>query len=56
VRDCGDIIVAINLHVFAGRDELTRFVSSLSVGDKVRLTVYYEGETRELEIQLAEIK
>jgi len=50
----GDIIVAINGHAFTGREELTKLVSSFSVGDKVRLTLYYGGETREVELQLTE--
>lgn len=50
----GDIIVEINGHAFTGRDELIRLVSSLSVGDKVRLTLCYGGETREVEMQLTE--
>ncbi len=50
----GDIIVAINGHSFTGRDELAKLVSSLGVGDKVRLTLYYGGETREVEMQLTE--
>ena len=50
----GDIIVAINGHAFTGRDELAKLVSSLGVGDKVRLTLYYGGETREVEMQLTE--
>lgn len=50
----GDIIVAINGRGFTGRDELAKLVSSLGVGDKVRLTLYYGGETREVEMQLTE--
>jgi len=50
----GDIIVAINGRAFTGRDELADMVSSLMVGDKVRLTLYYGGETREVEMQLTE--
>jgi len=50
----GDIIVAINGRVFSGRDELSKLVSSLRVGDKVRLTLYYGGEKREVEMQLTE--
>jgi serine protease Do len=50
----GDIIVAINGRPFTGRDELTRLVSSFKVGDKVRLKLYYGGETREVEMQLTE--
>jgi len=50
----GDIIVAINGHVFTARDELSKLVSSLRVGDKVRLTLYYGGETREVEMRLTE--
>jgi len=50
----GDIIVAINGRAFTGRDELADLVSSLRVGDKVILTLYYGGETREVEMQLTE--
>ncbi len=50
----GDIIVAINGHAFTGREEMTKLVSSLRVGDKVRLTLYYKGEVREVEMQLTE--
>ena len=50
----GDIIVAINGRSFTGRDELTRLVSSFKVGEKVRLKLYYGGETREVEIELTE--
>ena len=50
----GDIIVAINGHHFSGRDELTKLVSSFKVGDTVRLTLYYGGETREVELKLTE--
>jgi len=50
----GDIIVAINGHSFTGRDELAKLVSSFRVGDKVRLTLYYGGETREVEMKLTE--
>jgi serine protease Do len=50
----GDIIVAINGRPFTGRDELIRLVSSFKVGDKVRLQLYFEGETREVEMQLTE--
>ena len=50
----GDIIVAINGHHFSGRDELAKLVSSFKVGDTVRLTLYYGGETREVELKLTE--
>ena len=50
----GDIIVAINGRAFTGRDELADLVSSLRVGDKVGLTIYYGGKTREVEMQLTE--
>ena len=50
----GDIIVAINGHHFSGREELAKLVSSFKVGDTVRLTLYYGGETREVELKLTE--
>ena len=50
----GDIITAGNGQRFDSLEEVARFARSLNVGDKVRLTVYYEGETREVEMQLKE--
>ena len=50
----GDIIIAANGQPLDNRENFDRFVRSLHVGDKVRLTVYYEGKTREVEIVLSE--
>jgi len=50
----GDIIIAGNGQRLDSFEELVKFTRSLNVGDKVRLTLYYKGETREVEIQLKE--
>jgi S1-C subfamily serine protease len=41
----GDIITAVNGQSFTGPEDLARMVSSLKVGDIVRLTLFYKGET-----------
>ena len=50
----GDIIIAVNGLSFTGPEDLARLVSSLKVGDVVRLTLFYGGETREIELRLRE--
>jgi len=50
----GDIIIAGNGKRLDSIEELVKFTRSLNVGDKVRLTLYYKGETREVEMQLKE--
>jgi serine protease Do len=50
----GDIITAVNGRSFTGPEDLVRIVSSLKVGDIVRLTLFYKGETREIELRLTE--
>jgi S1-C subfamily serine protease len=50
----GDIIIAVNGRSFTGPEDLARLVSSLQVGDIVRLTLFERGETREIELRLTE--
>jgi len=50
----GDIIIAGNGQRLDTLEELVKFTRSLNVGDRVRLTLYHEGETREVEMQLKE--
>jgi S1-C subfamily serine protease len=50
----GDIITAVNGRSFTGPEDLARMVSSLKVGDIARLTLFYKGETREIELRLTE--
>jgi len=50
----GDIIIAGNGQRLDSFEKVARFVRSLNVGDKVRLTLYFNGETREVEIELRE--
>ncbi|MFH1672960.1 MAG: trypsin-like peptidase domain-containing protein [Pseudomonadota bacterium] len=50
----GDIIIAADGQAFDNKEHFTQFVRSLRVGDMVRLTLYYRGETREVELRLPE--
>ena len=50
----GDIITAGNGQRLDSLEELIKFTRSLNVGDRVRLTLYYKGETREVEMELQE--
>ena len=50
----GDIIIAGNGKRIDSLEEMIKFARSLNVGDRVRLTLYYKGETREVEMQLSE--
>jgi S1-C subfamily serine protease len=50
----GDIITSANGRPLNSWENFLDFVRSLEVGDKVRLTLYYEGETREVEFSLPE--
>jgi len=50
----GDIIIAGNGQRLDSLEEMVKFARSLNVGDRVRLTLYYKGETREIELQLQE--
>lgn len=50
----GDIIIAGNGKRIDSLEEMVKFARSLNVGDRVRLTLYYKGETREVEMQLSE--
>jgi S1-C subfamily serine protease len=50
----GDIIIAVDGLSFTGPEDLARLVSTLKVGDHVRLTLFYKGDTREIEVRLRE--
>ncbi len=50
----GDIIVALNGQPLTNSEDLARIAASLRVGDKVLLTLYFRGQTREVEVELAE--
>ena len=50
----GDIIIAGNGQRLDSVEELVKFTRSLNVGDRVRLTLYYKGETRDVEMELKE--
>jgi S1-C subfamily serine protease len=50
----GDIIIAVNGQSFTGPEDLAKLVESLKVSDHVRLTLFYKGDTREVEVRLRE--
>ena len=50
----GDIIIAVNGQRFTGPEDLAKLVESLKVSDHVRLTLFYKGDTREVEVRLRE--
>jgi S1-C subfamily serine protease len=48
----GDIIIGVNGQPFDGPDDLIKLTNSLRAGDKVRLSLFYQGQTREVEMLL----
>jgi len=50
----GDIIMAANGKELDDTEKFTQFVRTLKVGDTVRLTLYHDGTTRQVEFTLPE--
>jgi S1-C subfamily serine protease len=50
----GDIITAVNGKELDDAEKFAHFVRTLKVGDTVRLTLYYDGTTRQVEFTLPE--
>jgi serine protease Do len=50
----GDIITAANGKELDDTEKFAQFVRSLKVGDTVRLTLYHDGTTRQVEFNLPE--
>jgi S1-C subfamily serine protease len=50
----GDIITASNGQAMDEPEKFANFVRSLKVGDTVRLTLYRDGATRQVELRLPE--
>ena len=50
----GDVITAVDGTAIADSDELLRFIASLKPGEKVTLTVWRDGKSREFTATLAE--
>lgn len=50
----GDIITAVNGRALDDAEKFAHFVRTLKVGDTVRLTLYYDGTTRQVEFTLPE--
>jgi len=50
----GDVITAANGKALDDTETFTQFIRALKVGDSVRLTLYHEGTTREVEFSLPE--
>ncbi|MGN1306118.1 MAG: S1C family serine protease [Faecousia sp.] len=49
-----DIITAVNGEEISGQSELVKYVKAAAVGDKLKLTVYRQGETLELTVTVGE--
>lgn len=49
-----DIITAVNGEEISGQSELVKYVKVAAVGDKLKLTVYRQGETLELTVTVGE--
>jgi S1-C subfamily serine protease len=50
----GDIITEINGQPLDNPEKSLKLLDSLKVGDKVRLTLFYRGETRSIQLELTE--
>ena len=50
----GDIITAANGKELDDTEKFAQFVRTLKVGDTVRLTLYHDGTTRQVEFNLPE--
>ena len=50
----GDIVTGINEQPLDNPENLLKLLASLKVGDKVRLTIFHKGETRNIELELTE--
>ena len=50
----GDIITSADGMPLDSPENLTNFIESLKVGGEVRLTVYHEGQTQEIEVGIGE--
>ena len=49
-----DIITAVNGEEISGQSDLVKLVKAASVGDKLEMTVYRQGETLELTVEVGE--
>ena len=49
-----DIITAVNGEEISGQSDLVKYVKAAAVGDKLKLTVYRQGETLELTVTVGE--
>lgn len=49
-----DIITAVNGEEIGGRSDLAKRIKASSVGDKLKLTIYRQGETIELTVEVGE--
>ena len=49
-----DIITAVNGEEISGQNDLVKYIKAAAVGDKLKLTVYRQGETLELTVTVGE--
>ncbi len=50
----GDIVIEVNGQPLDNPENVLKLLGSLKVGDKVRLTLFYRGETRSIDLNLTE--
>ncbi len=51
----GDVLLAANGVELSVNEDLTGIIADLSVGDELTLTVWHDGETREVTVKLADV-
>lgn len=51
----GDVLLAANGTELSVNEDLTGIIAGLSVGDEITLTVWHEGETRDVTVKLVDV-
>ena len=49
-----DIITAVNGEAISGKSDLVKYIQAANVGDKLKLTVYRQGQTLDLTVEIGE--
>ena len=51
----GDVLLAANDTELSANEDLTGIIAGLTVGDEITLTVWHEGETRDVTVKLVDV-
>ena len=51
----GDVLLAANGVELSVNEDLTGIIAGLNVGDELTLTVWHDGETRDVTVKLADV-